>query len=324
MSFSWGGELNGLALCAGFGGLERGLESVIDGYRTVCYVEGETYPAAILASKMEKGQILKAPLWSNVRTFEGERWRGKVDLISGGFPCQPYSQAGKQLADKDPRDLWPDFSRIIGEVRPRIIFLENVPNVVKWALPTVLKDLSQMGYDAAWCVVAASDVGAPHQRKRWFLLAHANNSSEYAMREHEPFKGSSKLEKALCDSNRDGFGLDDTHSERGRRDENQYSASRRQFNVEGVRGEVPDTDGQRTQRHRVKLESGAVLKRHPHQKGFKSGGVSTWWQVEPSVGRMVDGVAHWVHRIRGCGNGVVPQQAEYAFRLLNEQLGAVE
>jgi len=256
MSFPWGGELNGLALCAGFGGLERGLESVIDGYRTVCYVEGETYPAAVLASKMEKGQILKAPIWSNVRTFEGERWRGKVDLLSGGFPCQPYSQAGKQLADKDPRDLWPDFSRIIGEVRPRIIFLENVPNVVKWALPTVLKDLSQMGYNAAWCVIAASDVGAPHQRKRWFLLAHANR--------------------------------------------------------------------QRTKRHRVKLESGEVLKRHPNPKGFKSGGASTWWQIEPSMGRMVDGVAHWVHRIRGCGNGVVPQQAEYAFRLLNEQLGAVE
>jgi DNA (cytosine-5)-methyltransferase 1 len=350
MSFSWGGELNGLALCAGFGGLERGLESVIDGYRTICYVEGETYPAAVLASKMEKGQILKAPVWSNVRTFEGERWRGKVDILSGGFPCQPYSQAGKQLADKDPRDLWPDFSRIIGEVRPRIIFLENVPNVVKWALPTVLKDVSKMGYDATWCVMAAADVGAPHQRKRWFLLAHANNSSEYAMREHEPFEGSSKLEKALCDSDRDGFGqypnensgegvfeegsmegnrlenfgLDDTHSERVRRDENQYSASRRQFNVEGVRGEVPDTDGQRTQRHRVKLESREVLKRHPNPKGFKSGGSSTWWQVEPSVGRMVDGVAHWVHRIRGCGNGVVPQQAEYAFRLLNEQLRAVE
>ena len=372
--------------------LSEGLNPLLMATEPFAMSKGKPIPRRSWPLRWKKDKFLKHLCGLMCEPSKANDGVEKWILSLGGFPCQPYSQAGKQLADKDPRDLWPDFSRIIGEVRPRIIFLENVPNVVKWALPTVLKDLSQMGYDAAWCVVAASDVGAPHQRKRWFLLAHsnsgtpsqpqrtarelrqkgsrlerrenqreawdisrgsgekggdvphANNSSEYAMREHEPFKGSSKLEKALCDSNRDGFGqyanensregvfeewsmegnrlenigLDDTHSERVRRDENQYSASRRKFNVEGVRGEVPDTSSLRgKQNYRLRKPN------DPHKNG-PSRFFGGWWQVEPSVGRMVDGVAHWVHRIRGCGNGVVPQQAEYAFRLLNEQLGAVE
>jgi len=274
-------DLNGLALCAGVGGLERGIESILPQSRTVCYVEGETYPASVLASKMEKGSLPKAPIWSNVRTFHGEAWRGKVSFISGGFPCQPYSTAGKQLADKDPRDLWPDFARIIGEVRPHFIFLENVPNVVKWALPTVLKDLSQMGYDAAWCVVAASKVGAPHKRSRWFLFAHSNDSSKHVMRFHEPKPSPQEFEAI----------------------------------------DMADSNGKRTERHRNKPQQGQILQRHINQEGFKFGELGTWWKVEPGMGRMVDGVADWVHRLRACGNGVVPQQAAYAYSILMERCG---
>ena len=268
-------DLNGLALCAGVGGLERGIESILPQSRTVCYVEGETYPASVLASKMEKGSLPKAPIWSNVRTFHGEAWRGKVSFISGGFPCQPYSTAGKQLADKDPRDLWPDFARIIGEVRPHFIFLENVPNVVKWALPTVLKDLSQMGYDAAWCVVAASQVGAPHKRSRWFLFAYANGE---------------------------------------RRSEKQSNIRSREFDIKGgcYVANSERIRGKQNNRFRKSNES--------NQDG-KRGNFGEWWKVEPGMGRMVDGVADWVHRLRACGNGVVPQQAAYAYSILMERCG---
>jgi len=237
--------MNGLALCAGVGGLERGIESIIPRARTVCYVEGETYSASVLASKMEAGSISKAPIWSNVLTFDGNPWRGKISFLSGGFPCQPYSTAGKQLADKDPRDLWPDFCRIIGEVRPKFIFLENVPNVVYWILPRILEDLSTIGYDCAWCVVGASNVGAPHKRARWFLFAYSNS---------ERFQTERKI----------------------------YLSKEKKFSWSW------DCD---------------------------------WWKVEPGMGRMVDGVAHWVHRMRACGNGVVPQQAAYAYSMLMERCG---
>ena len=296
--------MNGLALCAGVGGLERGIESIIPSATTVCYVEGETYPASVLASKMEAGLLSKAPIWSNVRTFDGEPWRGKVSFISGGFPCQPYSKAGKQLADKDPRDLWPDFARIIGEVRPHFIFLENVPNVVKWALPTVLKDLSKMGYDAAWCVVAASEVGAPHKRSRWFLFAHSQeladpNSESYS----QPRRTGRKLR------------------EKGKRLEGWKDERETGHFIRSGSEKIPNSNGRGSKRHRDKSQQGEILQRHINKKVFKFRELESWWQVEPGMGRMVDGVADWVHRMRACGNGVVPQQAAYAYSILMERCG---
>jgi len=343
--------LNGLALCAGVGGLERGIESIIPQARTVCYVEGETYPASVLASKMEAGSISKAPIWSNVRTFDGEYWRGKVSFISGGFPCQPYSTAGKQLADKDPRDLWPDFARIIGEVRPHFIFLENVPNVVKWALPTVLKDLSKMGYDAAWCVVAASQVGAPHKRSRWFLFAYSNDSSKHAMRFHEPQSSTQEFEE-----------IDFPNANGERWNEIQPNLWGGEFNVEGCgdKSELAHTNsqsyskpqrtdqelrqkGSRLEGGKDQRETGDFIgsrsekisnserirgrqnnrfrKSNESNQDGKRGDFGGWWEVEPPMGRMVDGVADWVHRMRACGNGVVPQQAAYAYSILMERCG---
>ncbi len=379
--------MNGLALCAGVGGLERGIESIIPQARTVCYVEGETYPASVLASKMEAGSLPKAPIWSNVRTFDGKAWRGKVSFLSGGFPCQPYSQAGKQLAHKDPRDLWPEFARIIGEVRPQFIFLENVPNVVKWALPTVLKDLSQMGYDAAWCVVAASEVGAPHKRARWFLFAYSNDSSKHVMQFHEPQSSTQEFEtNNVSNTNgqrsREGgilfkgtngefinvngkkgrINLSDTHSQR--RNEVEPNLWSGQFNVKGggekirhsngdrcgkhayakgrqriiskgelegdrsknfcsidTKTKLSDSNSKGTERHRDKSQQGKIFKRHIDEEGLKFGEPGSWWKVEPGMGRMVDGVADWVHRMRACGNGVVPQQAAYAYSILMERCG---
>jgi DNA (cytosine-5)-methyltransferase 1 len=282
-------DLNGLALCSGVAALERGIESIIPGSRTICYVEGETYPASVLASKMESGSVPKAPIWSNVRTFNGKPWRGKVSFLSGGFPCQPYSKAGKQLADKDPRDLWPDFARIIGEVRPHFIFLENVPNVVKWALPTVCKDLSKMGYDAAWCVVAASEVGAPHKRSRWFLFAYSNDSVKHVMRFYEPQSSPQEFEEKICYSNGDR------------------------------RGEYANAKGRKRIFGQGELE-GDRSKNFSSIDTFKDSS-SEHWKDEPRMGRMVDGVADWVHRMRACGNGVVPQQAAYAYSILMERCG---
>jgi len=296
--------LNGLALCAGVGGLERGIECIIPQARTVCYVEGETYPASVLASKMEAGLLPKAPIWSNVRTFDGHPWRGKVSFLSGGFPCQPYSTAGKQMADKDPRDLWPEFARIIGEVRPHFIFLENVPNVVKWALPRVLKDLSKMGYDAAWCVVAASQVGAPHKRARWFLFAYSNDSSKHVMRFHEAQSSPQEFE-------RNNF----SNTNRERWNEIKPNLWSGEFNVERRSQKIPHSErirGGQNNRFRKSNES--------NQDG-KRGNFGEWWKVEPGMGRMVDGVADWVHRMRACGNGVVPQQAAYAYSILMKRCG---
>lgn len=119
-------RLNGLALCAGIGGLELGIKLVYPSYTTVCYVEIEAYNVACLVKRMEEGFLDKAPVWSDVRTFDGKPWRGKVDIVAAGFPCQPFSLAGKLKRESDDRHLWPDIARIIRECEPSLVFLENV------------------------------------------------------------------------------------------------------------------------------------------------------------------------------------------------------
>ena len=438
-------RFNGISLCSGYGGLELGIERVFPESRTVCYVEGELFAAQHLVKKMEEGKLDPSPIWSNVKTFNGEPWRGKVDWIAGGFPCQPYSTAGKQMGESDPRDLWPDFVRIIREVRPGFIFLENVPNIVKLRLDQIILDLDSLGYSASWGVVAASEVGARHQRKRWFCMAvlcdpngdgfnqFRNEISGERIFEERELEGNRSQNKCEVDSYAHGFRLDenkqsspgrklnleglcgnmaDSNNERlgsccsrtseepsrqgAKRDDynggskcfeqlrlNQPSNLQRnvsdshdssQFpscgtirqengndisgscenvsNTHGKRGTksrelfkgtngifincscetgqiIPNTDSERTKRVRgingttQKVEQG---QRNINQGDKWGGRFESMWEVEPSMGRLVDGASDWVDKLRLLGNGVVPQQAAYAFQTLGERLacGMVE
>jgi len=198
--------------------------------------------------------------------------------------------------------------------------LENVPNVVKWALPTVLEDLSKMGYDAAWCVVAASYVGAPHKRSRWFLFAYSNDSSEYAMRFNEPQSSPQEFE-----------GLDVSNSNGERRGEVKSNLRSRELNVEGrcYSSELCDSNSYRRGQYadakgceRI-IGFGKLAGNRLENIGSIDTRInkSNHWEIEPGMGRMVDGVDNWVHRIRACGNGVVPQQAAYAYSILIERCG---
>lgn len=165
-------RLHELALFAGYGGFPLALRGV-RGHRTVCYVERDAYAAATLVARMDEARLDQAPVWSDVCTFDGRPWRGRVDVITAGFPCQPFSLAGKQLGTDDDRWLWPDIARIVGDVEPRYVFLENVPGVVRAGLAEVLGDLARLGFDAEWGLLSAAAVGAPHRRERFWLLAHA-------------------------------------------------------------------------------------------------------------------------------------------------------
>lgn len=169
--------MNGLALCAGIGGLELGLHIALgEDYRTVCYVEREACAVATLVARMEDAGMDRAPIWDDIKTFDGTAWRGCVDIISAGFPCQPWSVAGQRKGAEDERWIWGDIARIIGEVGPGIVFLENVPGLlVPEGMGQVLGDLSEMGFNAEWGVFSAAEVGAPHIRRRVFILAYAES-----------------------------------------------------------------------------------------------------------------------------------------------------
>jgi|SRR5215469_14078147 len=166
-----------MALCAGAGGLELGLRIALgDDYRCVVYVEREGYAAATLVARMADKTLDPAPVWDDIATFDGKPWRGVVDIVSAGFSCQPWSGAGKRLGIEDERWLWPDIARVLCEVRPEWVFLENVGGLVRGGIEHVLRDLAASGFDAEWDCVSAAEVGAPHIRQRLYILAHANQS----------------------------------------------------------------------------------------------------------------------------------------------------
>ena len=169
-----------LALFAGAGGGILG--GTLLGWRTVCAVEFNSFCCRRLMQRQNEGHLPPFPIWDDVRTFDGRPWRGVVDVISGGFPCQDISAAGKGAGiDGERSGLWREFARIIGEVRPRFAFVENSPNLTSRGLGRVLGDLAEMGFDAEWCMLGACDVGAPHERQRIWIVANSAVSGREAL-----------------------------------------------------------------------------------------------------------------------------------------------
>lgn len=165
--------------------LDLGLRAAIPHARTICMVEREAYCIEILARRMQEGWLHACPLWTDLATFDGRPWRGSVDLIAAGFSCQPWSNAGKQLGVLDPRWIWPEIRELIRVLRPRNAFFENVTGLL--ALPRdgggeptgpsglelILCDLAELGFNVEWGTFSAAEIGAPHIRKRLFILADA-------------------------------------------------------------------------------------------------------------------------------------------------------
>jgi DNA (cytosine-5)-methyltransferase 1 len=160
-----------VSLCAGYGGIDLGLRRAIPNLRTVAFSEIEAFASANLVAKMEAGLLDAAPIWTNLKTFPWSEFRDRVDILSGGYPCQPFSAAGKRLGKDDPRHLWPWIADGIVSMRPRVVFFENVEGHISLGLREVIEDLERLGYNSTWGVFSAREVGAPHQRKRVFILA---------------------------------------------------------------------------------------------------------------------------------------------------------
>jgi DNA (cytosine-5)-methyltransferase 1 len=179
--------MNELALFAGAGGGILGGHLL--GWRTVCAVELDAYARSVLLARQRDGLLPRFPLWDDVRTFDGKPWRGSVEVVSGGFPCTDISSAGGRAGiEGEHSGLWVDMARIIGEVAPEFAFVENASDLVVRGLDRVLGDLADLGFDARWGVMGASAAGLPHERKRTWIVAHAQ-SARLAQRWDEPGEG---------------------------------------------------------------------------------------------------------------------------------------
>jgi len=194
--------MNGVSLFSGVGGIELGLHEEV---KTVAYVEREPYAQAVLIKRMQEGLLDEAPIYDDVRTFDGSKYRGLVDIVFGGFPCQDISVAGKGAGIKEGTrsGLFFELMRVVSEIRPPLIFLENVSAITNKGLDTVLGSLSEAGYDARWTTIRASDVGARHRRERWFCLAYSKDERNLR-REWEQRDGSKSSKTGGVESSRGG------------------------------------------------------------------------------------------------------------------------
>jgi DNA (cytosine-5)-methyltransferase 1 len=247
------GILTNLSLFSGAGGLDLGAK-IVGGFQTVCYVEKDEYAQGVLQSRIRGGVLDSGPIWDDVCTFNGKPWRGLVDVVSGGFPCQDLSVAGKRrgITKESRSGLWFQVARILGEVGPRGVLLENVPAItLDGNLGIVLGDLANLGFDVEWFCIPAAAVGTHFYGNRWFACGWKTNSTSHGLR------------RERIRANPSG------------------AWSEQQFKG---------------------------LLQHQRRMAVPAGRGQ----------RISDGVAFRAHRLRLCGNGVVPQQAAPAWARIKE------
>jgi DNA (cytosine-5)-methyltransferase 1 len=236
-----------LALFAGAGGGILGGHLL--GWRTVCAVEIEDYPRRVLLARQRDGMLPKFPIWDDVRTFDGNPWRGRVDVITGGFPCQDISSAGRGEGLSGAHSgLVYEMLRIVKEVRPKFVFAENSPLLRTRGLGQILYKLNCMGYNARWGVLGAWHAGAPHRGNRMWIRAEFRD------------------------------------------DESVANSTRKRQSAAMFKWVTPRT---------------------------RNATNCSWWGPEPDVGRVANGVADRVDRLKALGNGQVPAVAAIAWELLN-------
>lgn len=328
--------MNELHLFAGAGGGILGSELL--GFRTVCAVELEPWSASVLLARQNDGLLPPFPVWDDVRTFDGRPWRGLVDVVSGGFPCQDISAAGKGAGIDGARSgLWREMHRIINEVRPEFAFLENSPLLVGRGLARVLGDLAEIGYDAEWLVLGADDVGAPHVRKRIWILGMDRNADCLREEEKREVSGGQQAAKStrVCgDVSKSPFlGSQETWTKQqsagitricpdvsysneqlrrqGKQPENREEIDNCGFTVSNApyQGDVWG-DGEFSENERPGSQG------NYHAGRAETNDCGEWWSAEPDVGRVAHGVAARVDRLKAIGNGQVPAVAATAFRVL--------
>lgn len=316
-----------ISLCSGYDGIGIGLKRAIPNLRTIAHCEIEAYAVANLIAKMEAGQMDEAPVFTDLKTFPYRELSGRVTVLSAGFPCQPFSSAGKRQATEDPRHLYPWIANGITAMRPRYVFLENVEGIIsaktgdgESVLKYVLGDLEERGYSCAWGIFSASEVGAPHQRKRVFILGYTkgigfkNTKAINEWRECQSYDGSEIR-------NLSGTTSYPTLPKLGNTTRKGSLQCGEQREV-GSESKATSGEGRKSAssfEHAMSAHHGGRTKypARPHQQQHD-------WEeprtIKPCVGGTANGTSYRVDRLRLLGNGVVPDTCELAFNTLIQQL----
>lgn len=327
-------RLTHLSLFSGIGGLDLAAERA--GFKTVGQCEWADYPTKVLEKHWPD-----VPKWRDIRTLTGEDFHERtglrtVDVISGGFPCQPFSVAGKRRGADDDRYLWPEMLRVIQELRPTWVVGENVAGIVNMALDQVLSDLEAQGYATRAFVIPACGVDAPHRRDRVAIVAWHNDREPNGREPLPAIPGEAKRQNAepcgvchdVADAKSAGIGGLSVQPGRSHQTDTDTFRSRKimaDADQPGIQGwqETGDAESQREDGDEYALRRGECchvrnsastrLQDWPAGEVFRPAGEqkperSDWWPIEPDVGRMAHGVPRRVDRLKCLGNAVVPAQ----------------
>lgn len=292
-----------LSICPGVRGLERGLERAIGPVRVAAYVEIEAFIIENLVCQMEQGLLDPAPIWTDVKTFNGEIFRRKIDGIVGGYPCQPFSNAGKRGGSDDPRHLWPHIRRIMEQAKPWFAFFENVRGHLTLGFDIVHRELKEMGYCVEAGIFTAQEVGAPQERQRLFILAMANPYSSSTV------GGDGNFFNTTVTNEREA------QRKNGKRNRNELgNGDKTMANSNSARcgklgGAFP------IQSEQLSVErSGIDL--YPAPQGYFQYSWEEPRAVKPGLGCTIDGYNFRIDLLRAFGNSVVEQTVELAFKTL--------
>jgi DNA (cytosine-5)-methyltransferase 1 len=311
-------KLKILDLFSGIGGFSLGLEAT-GHFETAAFCEIDPYCKQVL-----KKHWPNVPIFDDIRQLKGTDI-GTIDIITGGYPCQPFSVAGKQKAEQDPRHLWPEYFRLIQELRPTWVIGENVSGHIKLGLDSVLEDLASEGYSTRTFSISAASIGANHKRERIWTVAYSNDSRDRTS-QHETNSNREKInegwqEQSFSEPSRQSEDVENSRrtlwqrgqfskeneDEIGKENANQFERSSSTSKID-----VANTDSKRLQRQR---ESSSQFNKkfttskssEERQKGL--GG--KWWESEPRVGRVAHGIPKRVDRLKTLGNAVVPHIPYY-------------
>lgn len=266
--------INGLDLFSGIGGISLALKDLV---KPIAYVEIDRYCQGVLRSRMAEKKLHQGEIHGDIKLFNGKPYKGEIDIIYGGFPCQDISIAGNGEGLGGRRSgLFFEIIRLTKEIRPSFVFLENVPAIRTRGLHRVIQEFTELRYDCRWTVVSAKEVGAHHLRKRWFMLAHSKSKGLERQRNGTICN---KKTKPITVSENENVANPGGFKDRNKRKN---------------KGQVIWEMGRRKEKHMD----------------------SSQWISEPSVDRVVNGLPFRVDRVKALGNSVVPLQVRTAFERL--------
>ena len=307
-----------LSLFSGIGCGVLGTKTL--GWRTIGYVEFNEYCQQVLAQRIKDGILDRAPIFGDINSFIesgcADQYRGFIDVLSAGFPCQPFSVAGRERAGRDDRNQWTTTLDTIRRTQPRYCLLENVPGLLSRKhryFEKILKDLSESGYDAKWKVISASELGAPHKRDRLWIRATLANPTSKLSNGIKDNSGIVMEGEQISESGDSGWSnVVPNPNPRHSIQPNQTLQAGWSTSYNGCEN-VSNPDSARL-KERWRTEP--VETQHTTLKRGGERQSPRWWSSEPSVGRVVDGCTNRVQRLKALGNGQVPIVARTAWEIL--------